>query len=106
MSNCKEGEGLWHIAPAVFNNTVLEHGKRYTVILLADGDVVVKGYVTANITSIEDDWRLYLSENGLASLLLRMPYYSSHYVSGFDVIIRDDDKTLIMLPNVEYHRRG
>lgn len=100
----KKSGGLWYITPDVFTNTELEHGKKYTVILLADGEVVVNGTVIANIGDFESDWRLHLSNDDLASLSLRMPFYSTRDINGFDIIIRDDAKTLIMLPNVSYSR--
>jgi hypothetical protein len=104
MSRFKEGEGLWYITPDIFTSQVLELGKRYTVLLLADGDVVIKGYVVAGVGNFDADWNLTLGADDMTYLSLKLPYFSSHYINGFDIIIRDDEKTLIMLPNVSYSR--
>lgn len=105
MSDYKEGEGIWYITPDVFETTVLESNKRYTVIVMGDGEVLVRGYATVDASEFDEDFRIHLNQlSNLASLTMKLPVFSSHYIYNFDVIIRDDEKTLHMMPNVNFVR--
>lgn len=105
MSNCKEGEGLYYINPDVFEAPLLMKGLRYTVILLGDGEVVVRGYATVGGRGVDDDFILHRFDgNDNVMLSLKVPLFSGHTYSNFDIIIRDPDRTLVMLPNVSYSR--
>jgi hypothetical protein len=101
MPNCKEGEGLCYISPDVFETTALVKGTRYTVILLGDGDVVVRGYATVGKSEFDEDFRIHLADdNQRAFVSMKLPVFSTRYIHNFDIIIRDEERTLIMLPNV------
>ena len=99
MSNFKEGEGAWHIHPALFTTDKLEQGKRYTIILLGDGEVSVRGYATVGGDEFDEDFRLYIRD-GKYVLEMKTSVFSTRYIYGFDIIIRDDERTLLMFPNV------
>jgi hypothetical protein len=99
MSRFKEGEGLIEIQPVQFDDVKLEEGKRYTVVLLADGDVFARGYATVGNGTIDEDFILVRSDTQ-AFLTLRIPLFSAHYYHNFDLMIRDDEETLYVFTNL------
>lgn len=105
MSNCKEGEGVWYITPDVFETNALMEGSRYTVILLGDGEVIVRGYATIGKSEFEDDFRIHLADDKERAIVsMKLPVFSTRYIYNFDIIIRDEERTIVMLPNVSASR--
>jgi hypothetical protein len=105
MSNCKRGEGFYYINPDVFEAPTLQKGLRYTIVLLGDGEVVVRGHATIGGRGVDDDFTMHKFEGtDNVMLSLKLPLFSGHQYNNFDIIIRDDEQTLVMLPNVNYAR--
>lgn len=103
--SCKKGEGLWYFGNILFDVAGLTQGKRYTIILLGDGEVLVRGYATLGASEFDEDFRLHFDEaGGVASVSMKSPFFSNNYIYGFDIILRDDEQTLAMIPNVSYSR--
>lgn len=101
MSNCKEGEGLYYMNSVVCKPFVV--GERYTIILMGDNEIRVVTQATFGLPSENDDVRLHNYED-TGMVYFRLPFFSTHYITSFDLIIRSDEKTLEMLPNIGHSR--
>ena len=103
MSNCKEGEGLYYLDSVLCNPFI--DGERYTIILMGDNEIRVVTQVTAGTPSENDDVRLYKHDTSEKTLItFRLPFFSANYIKSFDLIIRSDEKTLEMIPNIGHTR--
>lgn len=101
MSNCKEGEGLYYIDSVI--TKAFTSGQRYTIILLGDNEIRIVTQATFGVPNEDDDVRLF-NGDGRGMVMFRLPFFSSDFINSFDLIIRDDEKTLEMLPNIIHTR--
>lgn len=99
MSNFKEGEGLYLLDTVAVDGTLLEEGERYTVIVLSDNEIFSVSNELFASTQFENDFHWHRIEDKVV-LQLKMGMFSTHYINSFDVIIRDEHRTIAMIPNV------
>lgn len=104
MSNFKEGEGLYILGSVEVDGSLLEEGKCYTVIVLADNDVSVAVNDKFEAGVLENDFHWHRIEDKVV-IQIKLGIFSRHYINSFDIIIRDDAHTIAMFPNVS-HGRG
>lgn len=101
MSNCKEGEGVYYLSSVICKPFI--EGERYTIILMGDNEIRIVTQATFGAPCENDDVRLYNHED-TGMVMFRMAFFSTHAISSFDLIIRDDEKTLEMFPNIGHTR--
>ena len=103
MSNFKEGEGLYILNSVEVDGSLLQEGNRYTVIVLGDTDVRVVANDKFESGVFENDFHWHRLEDKVY-LQMKLGLFSGHYINSFDVIIRDEDRTIAMIPNVPHGR--